>query len=94
MELAGSHQCQSAIVTEIAMANGRYFEIRYMFKGERKLFVQPDSAMTDTDAWFYACLHSRIGVQHNLSALRTELQALRQHAERAELVDVRWEELP
>ncbi|EPJ85073.1 hypothetical protein CFII64_12848 [Pseudomonas sp. CFII64] len=50
--------------------------------------------MSDSDAWFYACLHARIGVQHNLSNLRTELEALQQHAERSQLRLVKWEELP
>ncbi|WP_426138975.1 DUF6555 family protein [Pseudomonas sp. DWP3-1-2] len=76
------------------MASGRHFEIRYIFKGEHKLFVQPDTTMSDSDAWFYACLHARIGVQHNLSELRTELEALQQHAERGQLHSVKWEELP
>ncbi|HEX8594589.1 MAG TPA: DUF6555 family protein [Pseudomonas sp.] len=76
------------------MASGRHFEIRYVFKGERRIFVQPDTTMNDSDAWFYACLHARIGVQHNLAGLRTELEALKQHAERAQLINVKWEELP
>lgn len=76
------------------MANGRHFEIRYIFKGERKLFVQPDTTMTDSDAWFYACLHARIGVQYNRSNMPTELEALQQHAEQAQLKNVEWEELP
>ncbi|WP_324294187.1 MULTISPECIES: DUF6555 family protein [Pseudomonas] len=78
----------------MVMANGRHFEIRYVFRGERRVFIQPDSTMSDSDAWFYACLHARIGVQHNLSNLRTELEALQQHAERSQLRLVKWEELP
>lgn len=76
------------------MAIGRHFEIRYRIHGKRKLFVQPDSRMTDTDAWYYACLHAGIGVLHNLSLVREEIIALKQHAERSGLTEVVWEELP
>ena len=76
------------------MAISRNFEIRYRIHGQKKMFVQPDSRMTDTDAWYYACLHAGIGVLHNLSPPREEIVALRQHAERSGLSDVIWEELP
>lgn len=76
------------------MAIGRHFEIRYRFRGERKLFMQPDTQMTDADAWYYACLHAGIGVLHNLSLARDEIHALTQHAERLGLTDVIWEEMP
>jgi hypothetical protein len=50
--------------------------------------------MTDADAWYYACLHARIGVLHNVPHGRPELLALEKHAQRFGLSEVSWEELP
>lgn len=76
------------------MAVQRFFEITYRFKEERQTFIQPDRTMSDSDAWYYACLHARIGVLHNTSDDRSEQAALEQHAMRNRLSDVQWEELP
>lgn len=75
------------------MAIARHFEIRYLFHGEQKLFMQHDSDMTDADAWYYACLHAGIGVITSVSASGEEIVSLMQHAERSGLTDVIWEEL-
>lgn len=40
----------------------RHFEIRYRLKNTEHVFVQPDSHMTDADAWYYACLHAGVGL--------------------------------
>ncbi|WP_231667258.1 DUF6555 family protein [Pseudomonas quasicaspiana] len=74
------------------MAVSRHFEIRYRIHGQVKLFVQIDSQMTDTDAWYYACLHAGIGVLHYLSPPPEEIILLRHHAERSGLTDVSWQE--
>ncbi|MCD5974204.1 hypothetical protein KDX24_23525 [Pseudomonas sp. CDFA 550] len=74
------------------MAVSRHFEIRYRIHGQVKLFVQIDSQMTDTDAWYYACLHAGIGVLHNQSPPPEEIILLRHHAERSGLTDVSWQE--
>ncbi|WP_268800045.1 DUF6555 family protein [Pseudomonas huanghezhanensis] len=76
------------------MAVQRFFQITYRLGEERKIFIQPDQTMTDADAWFYACLHARIGVQHDMLAAPDELGVMIQHAKRFELSEVRWEELP
>jgi hypothetical protein len=73
------------------MTIARHFEIRYRLNGERKMFVQPDSRMSEADAWYYACLHAGIGVLHNRPSLRDETTALKQHAERAGVTEVIWE---
>ena len=72
----------------------RFFQIHYCFREERQTFMQPDRTMNDADAWYYACLHARIGVLHNLPDGRQELVTLERHAQRYGLHDVWWEELP
>lgn len=72
----------------------RFFQIHYCFKGERRTFIQPDRTMTDADAWYYACLHARIGVLHNVPDGRPELLALERHALRFGVSQLYWEELP
>jgi hypothetical protein len=76
------------------MAAQRFFQIHYCFSKERQTFIQPDRAMSDADAWYYACLHARIGVLHNVSHGRPEVVALVRHAHRFGLSEVYWEELP
>jgi len=72
----------------------RFFQVHYCFREERQTFIQPDRTMSDADAWYYACLHARIGVLHNVPHGRPELLALEKHAQRFGLSDVFWEELP
>ncbi|MEX3776425.1 DUF6555 family protein [Pseudomonas sp. MYb118] len=67
----------------------RHFEISYCLNDSRRLFVQPDSHMTDDDAWYYACLHADVGVWHGVDGA-----LLREQACRAGVTKVRWEELP
>ncbi|MET0123948.1 MAG: DUF6555 family protein [Pseudomonas caspiana] len=74
------------------MAIRRHFEIRYRIHGQMKLFVQTDSQMTDSDAWYYACLHAGIGVMHDLTPPSEEIVVLKHHAERSGLTDVSWQE--
>lgn len=74
--------------------HARHFEITYSFKDSRRKFVQPDSHMTDEDAWYYACLHAGVGLVYGENdARRSEVQ-LREHAEQSGLAQVTWEELP
>ena len=74
------------------MSGQRIFRIHYRFLGEQRGFLQPDSALNEVDAWYYACLHAGIGVLHNLSKTREELTALIAHGRRYGLTDVRWGE--
>lgn len=67
----------------------RHFEISYCLNDLRRLFVQPDSHMTDDDAWYYACLHADVGVWAGEDGAQ-----LREQACRAGVTKVRWEELP
>lgn len=76
------------------MAVQRFFQIHYCFSKVRQAFIQPDQAMSDADAWYYACLHAKIGVLHNLPHGRPELLALVRHAQKFGLTEVEWEELP
>jgi len=75
------------------MAVQRFYQIHYCVREETRTFVQPDRSMSDADAWYYACLHARIGVLHNLPDGRPELVALERHAQRFGLNGVWWEEL-
>ncbi|MEZ1317868.1 hypothetical protein QIW53_17755 [Pseudomonas fluorescens] len=72
----------------------RHFEITYRLNDSRRLFVQPDSHMSDDDAWFYACLHADIGVWHEDACAEGDGAQLREFAQKAGLTEVRWEELP
>jgi hypothetical protein len=66
------------------------FEIHYSFEGQHRNFFQPDTAMTDVDAWYYACLHAGIAMLHTLSVQRVELASLVEYAGRAGVSAVRW----
>lgn len=76
------------------MTRPRHFEITYCFNKKRHIFVQPDSHMTDEDAWYYACLHSGIGLLYGEHHSHHNHAQLRAHAETSGLTNVRWEELP
>ena len=67
----------------------RHFQITYRLNDSRRVFVQPDTHMTDEDAWYYACLHADIGVFYGDGS-----EQPRVYAEEAGLTEVRWEELP
>jgi hypothetical protein len=79
---------------EISMNRPRYFEIKYHFKRTQHIFVQPDSHMTDTDAWYYACLHAGVGLRYEMDCAQQDIGALREHAQESGVTQVRWEELP
>jgi hypothetical protein len=66
------------------------FEIHYRFEDQERSFFQSDTAMTDVDAWYYACLHAGVAMLHTLSVQRVELDALILHAGRAGVTAVRW----
>jgi hypothetical protein len=87
-----SHCSHIDIKSEILMSGQRIFRIHYRFLDEQRVFLQPDSALNEADAWYYACLHAGIGVLHNLSKTREELTALIAHARRYGLTAVRWAE--
>jgi hypothetical protein len=72
----------------------RHFEITYCFKQNRLDFIQPDSHMTDEDAWYYACLHAGIALLYGENHSQQNHSALREHAEKSGLTDVKWVELP
>ncbi|WP_315975566.1 DUF6555 family protein [Pseudomonas sp. 14P_8.1_Bac3] len=76
------------------MMRSRHFEITYCLNESRRLFVQPDSHMTDEDAWYYACLHSGVGLLYGEENVEDDHARLLDHAKKAGLTDVRWEELP
>jgi hypothetical protein len=72
----------------------RHFEITYCLNKSRRMFVQPDSHMTDEDAWYYACLHAGLALFHGDENAEGYHAKLLEHAEKHELTDVKWEELP
>lgn len=72
----------------------RHFEITYSFKDSRRMFVQPDSHMTDEDAWYYACLHAGVGLPYGVNDAQQNDAQLREHAEKTGVTHVSWEELP
>jgi hypothetical protein len=76
------------------MIRRRHFQITYNLKKSRHIFVQPDSHMTDADAWYYACLHSGIGLSYGENHDQQNEEALRVHAQASGLMQVSWEELP
>lgn len=76
------------------MTRPRHFQITYCLSTTRKVFVQPDSHMTEEDAWYYACLHSGVGLAYGEDLLGDVPALLREHAEKSGLTKVSWEELP
>lgn len=72
----------------------RHFEITYCLKDSRQKFVQPDSHMTDEDAWYYACLHAGVGLLYGEDDAQRNGELLLEHAEKEGLTQVAWEELP
>ena len=76
------------------MTRPRHFQITYRFSTTRRIFVQPDSQMNDEDAWYYACLHSGVGLLYGENAAQDDHLLLREHAETSGLTQVTWEELP
>jgi len=72
----------------------RHFEITYCMNGSRRKFVQPDTHMTDEDAWYYACLHAGVGLLYGEDNVQDNHAKLLDHAEKSDLADVKWEELP
>ncbi|AWM91778.1 hypothetical protein DJ564_13575 [Pseudomonas sp. 31-12] len=76
------------------MTRPRYFQITYGFNKTRHIFVQPDSHMTEADAWYYACLHSGIGLSYGDNHDQQNFDAVRSHAQEHGLIQVNWEELP
>ncbi|SDO15242.1 hypothetical protein SAMN04489798_2170 [Pseudomonas arsenicoxydans] len=71
----------------------RHFEIRYRFNNTQHVFVQPDSHMTDADAWYYACLHAGVGLLYEMDCDQHNHETLREHAQGAGLTQVRWKGL-
>lgn len=71
-----------------------HFQITYRLNDARQLFVQPDSHMTDADAWYYACLHAGVGLVYGDNNAQEDYAALRLHAEKSGVTQVLWEALP
>ena len=71
-----------------------HFQITYRLNDARQVFVQPDSHMTDADAWYYACLHAGVGLAYGEDPAQLGLGELRAQAQKCGLTDVRWEALP
>nr|WP_314531190.1 DUF6555 family protein [uncultured Pseudomonas sp.] len=71
-----------------------HFQITYRLNDARQVFVQPDSHMTDADAWYYACLHAGVGLAYGDDPDQQGLAELRAQAQKCGLTDVRWEALP
>lgn len=67
------------------------YEIRYVLNGETRQFIQRDTHMSDADAWYYAALHSGVGLYYGSSSTADKAAALRQHAQRRGLADVQWQ---
>ena len=76
------------------LMRSRHFEITYCLNGSRRKFVQPDTHMTDEDAWYYACLHAGVGLLYGEDNVQDNHAKLLDHAEKSDLADVKWEELP
>ncbi|MFL1526791.1 DUF6555 family protein [Pseudomonas sp. O230] len=76
------------------MTRARHFQINYCFKKTRQMFIQPDSHMSDDDAWYYACLHAGVGLLYGEHHDQQNHLQLRAHAEKSDLTHVTWEELP
>jgi hypothetical protein len=75
------------------MIRPRHFEIRYCLNDKKQVFVQPDSHMTDADAWYYACLHANIELLYAFIHEQS-FDAFRERAQELGVTKVRWEELP
>ncbi|MHC8314885.1 DUF6555 family protein [Pseudomonas sp. LB3P31] len=71
-----------------------HFQITYRLNDARRVFVQPDSHMTDADAWYYACLHAGVGLAYGEDPGSQGLAELRAQAHQCGLTEVRWEALP
>ncbi|OOG10834.1 DUF6555 family protein [Pseudomonas sp. C9] len=76
------------------MTRTRYFQITYCLNDERHTFVQSDTHMHPADAWYYACLHSGIGLSYGQNHDQQNDAALRRHAQAKGLTDVSWVKLP
>ncbi|VVN09588.1 hypothetical protein PS645_03720 [Pseudomonas fluorescens] len=76
------------------MTRPRHFQITYSLSKTRRIFVQPDTHMTDEDAWYYACLHSGVGLLYGELYPQEDHARLVEHANSAGLTEVYWEELP
>jgi len=76
------------------MTRTRYFQITYRFNDQRHVFVQPDTHMSHADAWYYACLHSGLGLSYGHDHDQQHDELLLSYAQAGGLIDVSWEELP
>lgn len=76
------------------MTRPRHFQITYHYSNTRRLFIQPDTHMTDADAWYYACLHAGVGLVYGEYCAPDDHLRLREHALSSGLTQVSWEELP
>ncbi|MDB5996135.1 MAG: hypothetical protein JWP42_3271 [Pseudomonas sp.] len=76
------------------MTRARHFQISYSFNKKRQVFIQPDSRMSDEDAWYYACLHAGVGLLYGENHDQQNHAALREHAEKSGVTQIKWEELP
>ncbi|MHC8366723.1 DUF6555 family protein [Pseudomonas sp. ZT5P21] len=72
----------------------RHFEITYRLNKSRRVFVQPDSHMTEEDAWYYACLHAGVDFFYGENDAEDNHARLLKYADQHDLTDVNWEELP
>ncbi|WP_456362285.1 DUF6555 family protein [Pseudomonas syringae] len=72
----------------------RCFQICYHLGNVLQTFIQPDSHMTDGDAWYYACLHARVELVYSERHSQTDIDALQRNAQKAGLSRVTWVELP
>lgn len=66
------------------------YEIRYTLDGKAKRFVQRDTHMSEADAWYYAALHSGIGVLYSGISPADKAAELRDYVMRHGLADVRF----
>ena len=76
------------------MNRTRYFQITYRLNDDRRIFIQPDSHMSHADAWYYASLHSGIGLSYGHNHDQQHDEALQKKAHEGGLIEVSWEELP
>jgi len=66
------------------------YEICYVLNGEAKQLIQRDTQMNDADAWYYATLHSGVGLYYGGCDAAEKAAMLRRHAQRRGLADVKW----
>jgi len=66
------------------------YEICYVLNGEARQFIQCDTQMNDADAWYYATLHSGVGLHYGSGDKADKAAVLRRHAQRRGLADVKW----